>query len=405
VGDSPQCLAAQLSPADMNYFFADRQRYGFNTLWVDLICGPYTGGRANYSTYDGIVPFTTPGDLSTPNPAYFARIDTMVHLAGAHGITLLAQPADTGSFRDLLRANGTTKAYNYGVFLGARYRTTPNLIWLSGNDYQTDQWATYDPYATALARGLRVADPHRLQSVELNYPVSLSSDNPNWDSLTDLNAAYTYTPTYAEVLAGYNHSPARPVFMIEANYEGEHNTGGPPADGAILRRQEYWTMLSGATGQLYGNHYTWGFQDGPWKPRLDTVGAAQVTIMARFFGSLPWYQLIPDQTHTLLVASYGTPNNAGLVSANDYATASLTTDHTIGVLYLPTSRTITVDLTQFRAPVNARWFDPTDGSYSPAASEPLPNTGTHQFTPNRTNHQGDPDWVLLLTTNTAAPIP
>jgi hypothetical protein len=127
--------------------------------------------------------------------------------------------------------------------------------------------------------------------------------------------------------------------------------------------------------------------------------------MARFFGSLPWYQLIPDQRHTLLVAGYGTPNNAGLVGANDYATASLTTDHTIGVLYLPTTRTITVDLTQFRAPVNARWFDPTDGSYSPAASEPLPNTGTHQFTPNRTNHQGDPDWVLLLTTNTAAPIP
>jgi hypothetical protein len=33
-----------------------------------------------------------------------------------------------------------------------------------------------------------------------------------------------------------------PVFMVEANYEGEHNQSdlGTPN---ILRRQEYWTLL------------------------------------------------------------------------------------------------------------------------------------------------------------------
>jgi hypothetical protein len=382
----------------MDYYFADRARSGFNTMWVDILCGPYTGGRTDYSTYDGIVPFTTPGDLSTPNPKYFARVDAMVQLAEQHGMTLLLEPAETGSFRSLLQANGQPKDFAYGAYIGARYKDFPNIIWLSGNDYQTDQWATFDAYTTALARGLRSTDPNRLQTIELDYPVSLSTDNPNWAGLVDINSAYTYTPTYAEVIQGYNEIPAKPVIMIEANYEGEDNTGGSPATPEILRRQEYWTMLSGATGQLYGNHYTWGFQSSAWKDNLNTPGAAQAGLMAKFFGSLRWYDLVPDQGHTLLRSGYGTPTSTGLVSDSDYAPAAITADGTQAVVYMPTARAITVDLSRFSAPVTARWFDPTNGRYSPAAEGPLPNAGTQQFAPAGTNSEGSGDWVLVFST-------
>lgn len=83
MGDAPQCMATQLSLSNMNYYFARRARQGFDAMWVDILCGPYTGGRSNYSTYDGILPFSTPGDLATPNPRYFARIDAMVKLAAS----------------------------------------------------------------------------------------------------------------------------------------------------------------------------------------------------------------------------------------------------------------------------------------------------------------------------------
>ncbi len=349
MGDAPQCMATNLSINDMNYFFAERQRQGFNAMWADILCGPYTGGRTDYSTYDGIAPFTSPGDLSTPNPKYFARIDAMVKLAAAHGMTLLLEPAETGSFRDVLRSNGVAKDFGYGVYIGTRYRATPNIIWLSGNDYQTNQWPTYDPYTTALARGLRYADPSRLQTVELDYPVSLSTDNPNWTALININSAYTYAPTYAEVLRGYDRTPPLPVVMIEANYEGENNTGGPPAGADILRRQEYWTMLSGATGQLYGNHYTWGFQFGPWKGQLDSTGAAQLAIMVRLFRSMPWYDLVPDQSHRLVTSGFGTPTSTGLVSESSYVTAAMTADRSLAIAYLPTPQAITVDMARFRA--------------------------------------------------------
>jgi hypothetical protein len=382
----------------MDYFFTNRQRYGFNALWINLLCGPYTGGRPDYSTYDGIGPFNTPGDLSTPNPDYFTRMDAMVNLAAAHGLTLLVDPAETGSFADVLKSNGVAKDFAYGAFLGARYRDVLNIIWLSGNDYQPNQWATYDPYTTAVARGLRSSDPHALQTVELNYPVSLSSNNPDWAGLIDLNAAYTYAPPYAELLKGYNQRPTQPVFLIEANYEGENNNGGPSANGDILRRQEYWTMLSGASGELYGNHYTWGFQFGPWKDQFDTIGATQVAYMVRFFTSLRWYDLVPDQGHTLVTAGFDTPTAAvGGVFDSDYVTAAATADGSQAVIYLPTPRTITVDMSRFQAPMTARWFDPTNGTYAGAAEGLLPNTGTRQFTPHPTNSQGDGDWVLLLT--------
>ena len=108
-GDSPQCMPANLSVADMEYFFANRAGHGFNTAWVNLICGPYTYGRKDASTYDGITPFTTKDDVATPNPAYWARMDTMVDLAKKYGITLLLDPAETGTFIDMLTKNGVEK--------------------------------------------------------------------------------------------------------------------------------------------------------------------------------------------------------------------------------------------------------------------------------------------------------
>src|SRR6185436_8771147 len=71
VGDSPQALMVNLSTAEADAFFANRAAAGFNLVWINLLCATYTGGRPDGSTYDGIVPFTTDGDLATPNAAYF----------------------------------------------------------------------------------------------------------------------------------------------------------------------------------------------------------------------------------------------------------------------------------------------------------------------------------------------
>jgi len=66
--------------------------------------------------------------------------------------------------------------------------------------------------------------------------------------------------------------------------------------------------------------------------------------------------------------------------------------------FLPSLRTITVDMTQLSAPATARWYDPSRGIYKPIEGTPLKNAGKLKFTPPGNNADGDGDWVLVLET-------
>jgi hypothetical protein len=393
VGDSPQAMFANLSTDDAELFVANRQKYGFNTLWVNLLCNDKTGCKPDGTTYDNIAPFTSPGDLSTPNDAYFSRADRMVSIAARYGMVVLLDPIETSGWLSMLKANGQDKAYAFGQYLGQRYAAYPNIIWMSGNDFQSWHDPADDAAALAVARGIKDADPGHLQTVELNYYVSASRDDPNWPPLIGLDAVYTYMPTYAEVLHEYNQSPPMPIFMVEANYEYEHDYSG----SLTLRRQEYWTLLSGGVaGQLYGNKWTWPFASG-WKDHLDTPGSAQMSYVLNLFGSRRWYDLVPDQDHALLTDGYGSSASSGNVNDNDYATAARTADGTLAMVYAPTSRTLTVDLSKMAGPVAARWYDPASGSFSYTVDgSPLANSGTQKLQTPGKNADGDTDWVLVL---------
>src|SRR6516164_9623159 len=88
-GESPQGLMVNLSEKDAELFFANRESHGFNAVWINLLCRQGTGGPPDGSTFDGLPPFKTPDDLSTPNEAYFARCDQMIRLAEKHGLLVI----------------------------------------------------------------------------------------------------------------------------------------------------------------------------------------------------------------------------------------------------------------------------------------------------------------------------
>jgi hypothetical protein len=392
VGDSPQAMTVNLSVADAEKFLANRRAAGFNTVWVNLLCAQYTGGREDGTTYDGIAPFRTPGDLDTPNEAFFSRVDAMMRTAAKYGIAVFLDPIETGGWMNVLRSNGLAKAYDYGRYIGARYRSFPNIIWFNGNDFQTWRRPADDALVLAVARGIKSVDPNHLQTVELNYEVSSSLDDDRWRPHIQVNAVYTYFATYAELLKQYFRPYFLPNFMVEANYEFEHWYSGPET----LRRQEYWTMLSGAMGQLYGNKYTWQFLEG-WENHLDTTGSKEMTYLVNLFSSLPWFRLVPDRNHTLVTAGYGTFAPTSRVDDTDYVTAARTSDGRLAMAYLPGIRTITVDLKKLAGKVRARWFDPTTGGYVPIAGSPFDNKRKVNFRPPGKNSDGDDDWILVLT--------
>ena len=405
MGDAAHTLITSIGPTDMVTYMSTRASQGFNAIQVIIPCDTYISCPASMLSFSGVAPFTSGTsqsnyDLSAPNPAYWSIVDNMLSIAAANNLVVFLNPMDAGGLLPLLETNGTTKVFNFGVFLGNRYKNTANLVWDFGDDFQSwNSNPSDNDLISQLMAGIASADPNHLIDIELDYLKSYSNqDTAKLAPVLSLDAAYTYYETYDEVLQAYNSAPTLPVFMVEANYEGENNhaaysgTAGP----FILRKQEYWTMTSGATGQIYGSYYTNHFVNG-WQSNLNTPGALEVKYVMKLFGSLPWWNLVPDQLHQVVTSGYGTYNGSNEnIPAATYATTAWVTDGSLAVVYDPAGNALTVNLAKFSGPVTARWYDPSNGTFTAITGSPFANSGSQAFSTPGANHDGNPDWVLVL---------
>jgi Putative collagen-binding domain of a collagenase len=166
---------------------------------------------------------------------------------------------------------------------------------------------------------------------------------------------------------------------------------------------------------LYGNNNLYLFASG-WPNQINTPGATQLTYITNLLQRAPWYNLVPDLSHTFVTAGYGTafplsrlvPSNAtaGTIIPDTYVTASITPDGTFAIAYLPVSTTINVAMNQFSGSVTAVWMDPSNNTFSTVPGGPFSNSGTKSFTTPGNNSAGNPDWVLYFTgSGTGFPTP
>ncbi|MGY1685906.1 DUF4038 domain-containing protein [Geodermatophilus sp. SYSU D00867] len=396
-GDAPWSLMTDLSPAQAELYFSTRERQGYNAAIVSLLGsvgngGPHDDGR----TYDGIEPFLH-GDVLRWNEPYWDRMTSYLRMAADHGITVLLYPVDGWTIGLSFTPRSIEQCRRYGQRLTERFAELPNLVWVTGGDYDpgTDDLAAgsdVDRCWDAMMRGVREAGDGRPFSIQLLGDESLSTDNPFWARRIDWNFVYTYHPTYSAVLEAYARTPPLPAVMGEANYEDENNQPeSAPTTDETLRRQVVWSLTSGAAGEVMGSH-DWKFEPG-WETRLSTPAVAQVGRLRELFASLRWWELVPDTADELVTAGRGTrvePDTPMDVLDNDYATAARTPDGRQAVVYLPTPRTVTVDVDALAPGVRASWVDPTSGTRTP-----VPVSGT--FTTPGENAGGDGDWILLLT--------
>jgi hypothetical protein len=123
---------------------------------------------------------------------------------------------------------------------------------------------------------------------------------------------------------------------------------------------------------------------------MASPGATQMAHVVALFSPRRWYDLVPDQNHTLVTGGYGS------FGQDDYVTAARTPDGTLAMAYLPSGGTLTVDLARLSGPVTARWYDPTNGAFTAIGGGALANTGTVTLTAPGTNADGADDWVLVL---------
>ena len=375
VADAAHHLMPSLPQSSVATYLTDRVNNGFNSINFYAVS---TCGSATAAAFDGTLPFAGTGpsnyDLSSPNSAYWSEVDSVISQAATDGLVLIVDPAPWGcGFGTTLQNNGATKDFNFGAWLGSRYASKTNIIWHLGQDFNQNVLPSSSDLnlVAQLMAGIASTDPNHLQTVQLNYYESYSTQantsNATYAKYLSTNFLYTYHETYDYALKAYNASPILPIFLGEANYETADNTHSLPAGGAtgqVLRYQMWWTMTSGAAGHEWGNEHVSHFDSTSptWQSQLDTTATLQVKYLTNLFNQFPWWNLVPDQSHKIVTSGYGTYNTTNEnLTTSTYATTAWITDGSLAIVYTPVATTLALNMTNFSKPMNVSWYDPTTG--------------------------------------------
>jgi hypothetical protein len=375
-GDAAWSLITALSREEAERYLSDRARKGFNTVIVNLIEHKFNGPENRY----GEAPFISSENFSAPNEAYFAHADWVIRRAGEHGVQVLLAPIYLGlagtdeGWVDEALASGPSGCREWGRYVGKRYGGFDNIVWLMGGDREPGEALDC---VDATVEGMREFNCHHLFTAD-TAPECSPVDDYGRGGWLDLTNTYTYEIVYKGLLADYHRQPTAPFFLKGSAYEGEHNSS--PVQ---VRRQAYWALLCGACGQVFGNRPMWLFDPG-WQEALDSPGSRDMVHVRALFESRPWYHLVPDVPHQVVISGLGEFN--GL----DYLAAARTTDGGAVIAYVPSRRTFSVDLSRIQgSTVKAWWFDPRTGE-SESAGE-FVTGGSRAFTP-----PAEGDWALVL---------
>lgn len=410
VGDSAHNGICNLAQSAWPAYFQDRKNQGFNTIDLLALDAASSCSSSSGAAKDGTLPFTTgtaPSsyDVSTPNPAFWSEVDTFISEAATYGLVVSIDPAAWGNGFDVMYINnGATKTFNFGAFLGTRYKNSTNIIWHTGQDFDhgNQPSGTNLNLVAQLMAGIASTDSNHLDMCQLNFGSSWSNQvsgaNATYAANLTLDFVYSYDEVYDETLQAYNSSPVLPVIMGESNYETGNNTGtlSSPANDFITRQEMWYAMTSGATGHIFGNEHVNHF-DSSYVANLDTTATAQVKYLAILFNKYPWWTFANDRAHALVTAGFGTYNgsNGNMYNAT-YATAEGDGSNYL-LAYTPVATTLAVDMAKFSKSVTAQWYDPTNGAFQVIAGSPFTNSGTQNFATPGTNGAGAKDWVLVLS--------
>jgi hypothetical protein len=266
IGDSPQNLPQKLTIAQMRIYFSDCQAKGINLCWV-CIDGQPTASAEVVAPIDKkanpeFIPGGTPNnwDLSHVNPAYFSQtIDSILILAENYGIYVNLMPMSQCYWSAAnITANSPQKCFNYGVWLGKRYKNQRNLLWLFGNDNLDSS------RQCPIARGILSTGDNHLMSIHVFNPAVWGPD-PNDDARGESGNFFkhlpnstigwvTYNNLYSDMVVfnqshfiyhEYMKTDIMPILMTEGPYQKLSAYSWQVATNRVERGLNYRVALGG----------------------------------------------------------------------------------------------------------------------------------------------------------------
>jgi Protein of unknown function (DUF4038)/Putative collagen-binding domain of a collagenase len=422
---------------DAERLLEKRRQQGFT-----VICGAVTGaldtdihfkkplrvpnvyGKLPFIDQDVTRPAITIG--SDPNDHaqydYWDHVDYLVGLAESKGIYVGLIPAWYGHYRSGLV--NEANARSYGRFLGKRYGTRPNIIWVLGGDTNVDRPLNtlrglaasikrealrsmmYEGSADVtadlfreLAAGIKEGEarPHIMTfHPRGGASSSLWFQNDAWldfNMIQSGHGAYDI-PNYRMISEDYDRVPVKPTMDGENRYE-DHAVNHHPERGWFNdydnRQAAYWGLFAGGHGHTYGCRGVWQMYEpgrAPYNPlrfywydAMDLPGAWQMQHVRNLMLSRPMLSRIPDQS--MLQDAYSGADHIQATRGDDYA-----------FIYAATGKPFTVNLGKIAgSALVGWWFDPRNGGATPIGE--FPNNGAQQFRPPEEPQRGN-DWVLVL---------
>ena len=383
-GTAAFSLLSMLTYGESQVFINNRDSLGFNVIMVNLIEKYYSDWPE--SNKDGNDCFTG-ADFSTPNEAYFAHVDSVLDLALAKNMVVLLIPAylganDADGWRTDIAAATLTTMYEYGQYIGNRYKDYDNIVWCLGGDTNPTTWEAKED---TLADGILSQDADAVFSLHGDSDDAMALDY-GLDKWVDFNNVYSYVQLHPISREAWGLGGPVPFFELESQYE--QGVGGGPfaayeTDAHGTRIQIYSTILYGARGHIFGNYPLWWFED-LWNTTSGMLDSGSIGAMhaKNILTSRAWYLMIPDTASDIITSG------AGTYASESYALSAYASDSSFQISFLPTSRTIQLNAAKISGDsVIYKWFNPRTGDSTLIGTY---GKGTQEFTPGSAQ-----DWVLM----------
>ena len=400
LGDTAWELFHRLNREEADLYLANRAAKGFTVIQAVVLAE--LDGLEDPNPY-GYVPLQDLDPLK-PNEDYFKHVDYIVNRAESLGLIIGMLPTWGDKFNKKWGKGPEIftppKAYEFGIFLGKRYRGAP-VIWILGGDRNPDNEEDLE-IVRAMAKGLREGD---VGNHLMTYHPQGGENSSTWfhnDEWLDFNFFQSGhgprdAPNFEFTLANRELLPTKPTMDGEPRYE-DHPVRFRPAeygwfDDFDVRQAGYWSMFSGSCGHTYGNHNIWQmWQEGRppiswartyWQRALDHAGSFQMGYMKDFFMLFPWQDMLPDQS---LILNFN-PRNG------EYQMAMLSSDKNLLFAYTPYGKPLKLDLSRLKAEqLCAYWYNPRDGRFLNIGE--IESTYDGEFTPHSIGRGSD--WLLVV---------
>ena len=448
VGDTAWELFTRLTKSEVEKYFQVRKEQGFNVIMTishNEVKEKNTQKEgANYPNREGFTPFSDKDHLFIPEgivPAYWEHVDWVFKQAEKDGLYIAFLPYWGNLYAQKERANLINKnemAYNWGYFLGNRYKEKTNIIWVIGGDYEPWDYKTkkFDPeeYMVPIATAEGIADgingaKKQFDGGKANYSTSLmtyhineglsSSKYFHHNSFLDFNGIQSghnmkdIARNFQMVQEDYNKSPIKPTIDLESWYEyiKVRKSGkweDPRCSSFDVRRNAYRSVLAGAMGYTYGNNNVWLFfrknqnYEDKYNPTDDwdsdegiySDGARQMIWARNLFTSRPYIKCIPT---AYILSNYKSED------IETHIQSALAEDKSFALLYIPSKQVFNVDMTQVIGNVDCWWYNPVTGTICDQTGKEIKAKKPFQTISQKektTNYQfsspTNQDWILVL---------